>query len=185
MSSFDPRIEVEKSHEKVTVSIQAYRDSSKQTLLIIWALLWTSCGVYILYLLFSGSAGQDMRSFLIIYLGFWAYFEYKVIYAYRWRSAGKELIEIGTDRLSITRLIGNRGIPRHYSLDYIKNVRIFEDTSGGFIKTMNDSYWVVSGDRLAFDFQGKLITFAMQIPESDASALASLIKHEVTTRRKD
>lgn len=185
MSNIGTRIEVEKNADSVQVTIRAYRENSKQSFLLVWVLFWTACGIYILSQLFGGGLPEDLRTFFIIWGGFWAYFEYKAVYAYRWRNWGKEVIEIRENRMSLWRLVGKRGIPRHYSLDFIKDLRLLEDSSNSFVRTMNNSYWVVGGETIGFDYQGKLVGFGLQLDQKDASALSSLLKHEVRERRQD
>jgi hypothetical protein len=44
---------------------------------------------------------------------------------------------------------------------------------------MNNSYWMIGGEKLAFDYYGKEIKFALQIEESEAKALLKILKTEI------
>jgi hypothetical protein len=128
---------------------------------------------------------ENFTTFLIVWTGFWFYFEYKVIYAFRWRKWGKEVLRLTEGKLSVHRQIGKRGMPRHYALDYIKNVRLFKDNSNSFFKVMNNSYWVVSGETLAFDYQGKTVVFGLELNDADAQAFCKWLKYNIDQRKAD
>ena len=176
------RIIIENKPELFRLTIKAFNDPSKQSLLFAWMLIWTLCGIYLVSQFFVDHEHEDFKTFLIVWAGFWLYFEYKVVYAFRWRKSGEEVIQIKDNRLAICRQIADRGLFKYYSLDYIKDFRMFNDGNNGFIKSMNDSYWIVSGEKLAFEYQGRTIVFGMQLNEKDASALHRTLKYEIKNR---
>jgi hypothetical protein len=66
-----------------------------------------------------------------------------------------------------------------YEFDFMKNFRLTERKENSFLESLNDSYWTIAGERLAFDYSGKEIKFGIQLNEEDASALYKLIKNKM------
>ena len=153
--------------------------------MFVWVFFWSLAGVYVLSQFFVNPDIEEFKTFLIVWIVFWLYFEYKTVYALRWRKSGKEIIEIKDNKLSITNLIGERGIPRVCLLDHIKNIRLIEENPNNFFASMNKSYWVVSGETITLDYQGKQVNFAMQLDPREAAELCKMLKYEVQNRKED
>jgi len=112
-------------------------------------------------------------------LGFWAYFEYKIFHAYLWRKSGKEKIKIRDKKFLYKRDISGRGKIKSFETDFIKDLRMPEPKENSFSENLNNSYWVIGGEKLAFDYYGKEIKFGIQLEEADAKALLKLIMKEM------
>lgn len=44
---------------------------------------------------------------------------------------------------------------------------------------LNSSYWVIAGERIAFDYYGKEIKLALQVDEEEAEGLYKLLKKKI------
>jgi hypothetical protein len=185
MKKGSTHLNIEEDSEQAVLTIPAVNKADKQSWLFAWVILWTFCGLVMFYQYTVEHADENFITFLIIWTGFWFYFEYKVVYAYRWRKFGKEIITFKGEHLTLLRLVGKRGIPRSYHLEYIKNVRLFDSGANSFFKVMNDSYWIISGEQLAFDYQGKTIVFGLELSERDAKAAYKWLTNQLTSRKKD
>ena len=85
------RISYTETNDELKIKIKALLDEKKQQLLLIWIVLFSICGI----LLFSQIFGDYEKTTLLffgVYMAFWLFFEFKVIYAYRWRKYGVEEI---------------------------------------------------------------------------------------------
>lgn len=171
------RITVEKKPE-TEISIKAYFDSQKQFLLSLWLILWSAAGIGIISQFFT-PISSDLTIYLIVWLGFWAYFEYKVIYAYRWRKYGVEKLFFDEESLMISREIAGRAIPAGYIKANIKNVRLYKPESVSVFIALSQSYWSPGDPKLVFDYQGMEVYFGLELSDQEAKRLVDLIKKEL------
>jgi hypothetical protein len=177
MEYIGKRISCKRKENELSIIILSTADKIKKTLLFIWFFLWTLSGVIVITQYFK-IQDQDTRVAIIVWMGFWAYFEYRIFKAYLWRSSGMEKIKIREGKLFYKRDIGGKGKINVYENDFIKDLRLVE-SKGDFMDSINDSYWVIAGEKLAFDYYGKEIKFALQLDEADSKALLKLIQKEI------
>ena len=90
------RITIEKKDEGLLIKISAFKNEAKQKQLTVWLLAWTFCGLVIASQLFI-EADSSTKRFIMIFLVFWLYFEWKIVKVYRWRIAGEEQFLITDD----------------------------------------------------------------------------------------
>ncbi len=169
------RIEIIEN-EKLEIRIKPFYSESKQNLLIIWMILWTAAGLGIISQFFVPQA-EGFTTYLIVWLAFWLYFEYKVIYAFRWRKYGLERIIVSEESLSISREISGRSIPSRYEVDFIKNLKKREVKESNFIYAMSKAYWNPGNENIEFLHKGKEVYFGLELEDQDAKrVIAKLSK---------
>jgi hypothetical protein len=166
-----------KDNGETSIVILSTSDKTKKLLLFIWFVLWTLSGV-IVFTQYFMLKDQQTRAAIIVWLGFWAYFEYKSYKAMMWRYSGMEKIKLRERKLFYKRDVGGRGKIKVYEFDYIKDLRVIEPKEG-FFESVNNSYWVIAGEKLAFDYYGKEIRLGIQLEEADAKALHKLIRNKI------
>ena len=164
------RITQEKKEEGTLIKIKAYRDESKQKNLTVWLVFWTFCGIAIGSQLFV-EGNKEMKTFITVYIAFWAYFEYTVIKAFKWRQNGEEQFLITDDYVHYGRTYNNRGFLKPHRKDLVNTVRVIDEEVGTFAKIFGSSYWVVGCERLAFTAGGKVIPFGMQLTDKEVKQL--------------
>ncbi|MGE0561148.1 MAG: hypothetical protein AB7O47_04985 [Flavobacteriales bacterium] len=164
------RIQIKYQDNKIEITIKALKDSSKQKMLLGWIVLFSVCGLVIISQFFY-DYDKSSKLFFAVYLAFWIFFEFKVIYAYRWRNAGIERITIDSKQIEFVKEIGKRGMTQIVELDELNNLRLFEPEEPGFVKTMNSSYWNINKYTLAFDYQNKPFPFAIDLDKNEAKKL--------------
>ncbi len=113
---------------------------------------------------------------IIVWMGFWAYFEYKAFKAFLWRKYGVEKIKLHEGKLFYKRDVAGRGKVKVFDAEFIKDLRILEAKENSFLENVNNSYWVVGGEKIAFDHYGKEIKIGIQLEKQDADELIKLIK---------
>lgn len=166
------------NEQEKEISIDSFVESSKQNLLTIWLFLWSLAGIGIISQFFSPIT-EGLTIYLVVWLAFWAYFEFKVIYAYRWRRFGKEVIKVEEEWISINRVIAGRGIPQKYELSWMKNLRLNDNKKSSFFTAMSQSYWSPGNEQLTFDHKGREIFFGMELSESESKFLLKTLKQMI------
>ena len=173
------RLTINKTENELEITIKSLKIPSKQNILLLWIVLFSLCGLAIATQFFFGY-DKSTNLFFAVYLAFWFFFEFKVIYAYRWRRAGREIIKINSTTIEIIKEIGKRGISQNINPNEVKKIIMFEPEESGFIKAMNSSYWHINKYKLAFEYNGKPIPFGIDLEKHDAKKLQKEIQQFIT-----
>ena len=169
------RITIDQEKDKLSVTIKAFREDNKQKMLMLWIVLFSICGLAIFSQFFE-AYDPGTKVFFGVYIAFWLFFEFKVIYAYRWRTYGLEYITIEQEEVLLTKQIGKRGVTQKYSRSDIRNLRLFENSDTGFFKSMNDSYWNINKYTLVFDVHNRFVPFGIDLTKKQATDLLKLVQ---------
>jgi|ERR1019366_1047260 hypothetical protein len=181
MDYIGKRISIQRKEDELSIVILSFQNKVKNIFLFIWILLWSLSGMIVLTQYFL-LIDADTKTAIIVWMGFWIYFEYKIVKAYRWRRSGKEIIKIREGKLFYKRDVSGKGKIKNYVIDFIKDLRLIEPQSNSFFKNLTDSYWVIANEKLVFDYYGTEIKFGIQLDEADAKALLKLIKNKIGSR---
>lgn len=174
MEYIGERISIKRIETETSIVILSTVDKIKKKLLIAWFTLWTICGIIVFTQYFT-ITDEQTKVAVLVWLGFWAYFEYKTFSAVMWRSFGVEKIKLRDRKLFYKKDIRGKGKIKVYEFDFMKEFRVIESKENSFYENLNNSYWVIAGEKLAFDYYGKEIKFGIQLNEADAKALFKLI----------
>lgn len=178
MDYIGKKISVLKKDNEISIVILASsKEKIKLNAFFLWVVAWTVCGLFMTGQLLS-VPDYNLKAYLLGWLGFWAYFEFKSVKAYLWRKGGVEKIKIREGTLFIKREIAKKGKIEAYRTEFINNFRIIK-LENNWIKTLSNSYWVMGGERLAFDYYGRTIKLALQLSDMEAEKLFNLIKSEI------
>ncbi|MFL5763284.1 MAG: hypothetical protein ACJ77K_05025 [Bacteroidia bacterium] len=161
----------------VILSTTGKQDKVKKIIFFLAFVLWTLSGIVVLTQYFL-LRDQQQRVMIIVWMGFWAYFEYRIFKGMMWRNSGMEKIRLKERKLYYKRDVGGRGKISIYDFDFIKDLRVIEPKEG-FFEQMNDSYWVISGEKIAFDYYGKEVKLGIQLEPEDAKALHKLVRSKM------
>ncbi|PCJ27366.1 MAG: hypothetical protein COA97_03610 [Flavobacteriales bacterium] len=169
------RIQIIKGDERLEIIVKAFYDDTKQKILLAWIVLFSLCGLAILSQFFQDyDAGTKV--FFGIYVAFWFFFEFKVIYAYRWRKYGEEKIIVENSQFSLIKTIGSRGVTQRFNIDEIKKIDFYKDANGGFVKSMNTSYWNINKYHLVLTLDKSIIPFAIDIETKEAKRILNELR---------
>ncbi|MFY9309147.1 MAG: hypothetical protein WAQ28_08900 [Bacteroidia bacterium] len=174
MEYIGKRISIKRTEEGLSIVILALADKLKNRLLLAWLVLWTLAGMIVFSQYFT-ITDPNTKIAVIVWMGFWFYFEFKITNAWLWRRSGKEVLKIRNNKLEYKRDVSGRGKIQSYSADFIKEIRLLEPKES-FLESLNNSYWVIAGEKLAFDYYGKEIKLGLQLDDTDAKALLKVIK---------
>ena len=171
----DNRINITKEKNKLEIVIKAFYDHKKQQMLLVWIILFSLCGLAIVSQFFENYDAQT-KVFFGVYVAFWLFFEFKVIYAYRWRKQGEEKIILENGQLSLIKTIGKRGVTQQYNLSEIKKVDFYKNDGAGFVKSMNTSYWNINKYHLMLQLEKTIVPFAIDITNKEAKNILNEIR---------
>lgn len=190
------RISTEDHADSTTIIILPKIQRWKEWLLTLWVVGFTFIGAVMIYLLLGGIYSlqvvgdniEDIRDqqlvYLIVFLGFWAYFEYKVVKALLWYKFGKELVKIDRDALWIKRSVLSYGKSHQYFFENIKNFHQIKHDDTGFAQFFENAYWSLGTDALAFDYFTKGKSFGRKLDEKTAKLLMRFMDDRIKTLRK-
>jgi hypothetical protein len=176
MKVIGDRISILKKEKLLSIVILPTTDKKKLGLMFLWILAWSVCGVIVLMNYFN-LREQNQKLFIIIFLSFWAYYEYKIMRAFTWKKWGKEKIWIQNDILHYQREINGKGKVKEYNKDLINGLKIIDVDAANFSDQINQSFWIKGGERLEFNYQAKVVRFAMQIKDEETRTLFNEIKN--------
>ena len=172
------RILVKESPEEFEITISGKIPQNQFVVLSVWLVLWTIAGLYVLTQLFAPQP-NEVRIFIFVWLIFWVYFEYKVATAWLWRKYGREIFRIQKDNTELRFELAKGGKSNEFRTSEIEKISNLEPQKGLFIKNYFSSYWVVGGETIAIQYQGKLYLFGRQISQQDADLLIRKIKNRL------
>ena len=190
------RISTEDHSDYTTIIIFPKLQRWKEWLLTLWVVGFTFIGAVMIYLLMGGIYTLNVVSdnveniydqqlvYLIVFLGFWAYFEFKTVKALLWYKFGKELIRIDRDALSIKRSILSYGKSHRYFFENIKNFHQPKNDDTNFAQFFENAYWSLGTDALAFDYFTKGKSFGRKLDEKTARLLMRYMDDRIKFLRK-
>ncbi len=172
------RISIKSSENEISIVIISLKEKTKNILLTIYLFLWSISGI-IVFSQYLTVSDPNTKLAMLLWMAFWAYFEYKIFKAYMWRKFGVEKIKLRNGSFLYKRDRAGKGKIITFEFDFIKELRYVEPKENSFFENINNSYWVIAGERLAFDYYGREIKFGIQLDEADAKALLKLINKEI------
>ncbi len=185
MEFISERISVERKDDGLSVVISARLPRSKEAMLIAWFVAWLACGVYIMTELGQMPAGR-MRSFFIAFLAFWTWFALRIGRVVLWRLKGFELLRVKGGVFTIKDSILGYGRANEYFTANIQRFGPIAIDERSWKWQLNDSFWVIGGERLGFEHLGKKVAFGKGLTKEEALRLVpALDKALRTSRRKD
>lgn len=173
------QISCSERNNSFTLVIAARNERWKEALLLAWVLAWTTSGVFFMLELGRGDISREMRIALVVFLFFWAYFEIKTVRALFWRLWGFEQIRFTPGQLTYKRSIKGYGKRYDYFLDNIDGFKRTDIAPRSFVAAMEDSFWVVGGERIYFEHLNRKQGLAMQLSEEDSKKLIQLLNQQL------
>jgi hypothetical protein len=172
------RISCEDRVTELTIRIKMKRMAWPSAFLPIWLAGWTLGGVFVIYMLISGKAGEAAW-FLLIWIAFWAVAEAFAGYTWLWMAFGAEVLWTDRDRLTIRRELFGRGRVHTYGVRGVSRLRAagqFGAAMSPFSHSWSAAWaqWGLTGGNVAFEHEGKTVRFGIWLEEDEA--------HEVVER---
>ncbi|MHB8258719.1 MAG: hypothetical protein ACYDCN_00260 [Bacteroidia bacterium] len=169
------RISTLKAHGVSSFVIIPTATNWKLHLLFIWLLLWTVSGIIVAGNYFT-LTNTNTKIMIVVWLGFWAYFEFRIGRSFIFKKFGKEKIWIKQGKLTYWRDIAGRGKQIAFDKDLIKDLQLIEKNKRDFFQFMNESFWVMGGESISFGYGAKTYRLGVQLNEEDAKELLKQLR---------
>ena len=140
----------------------------------IWLAGWTYAGAMIFWGVIAGQI-KDIW-FLATWPCFWLLSELLALYVFLWVLVGYELITVTPGIIIIKRSIFGCGPSKEYPIPKITNLRASEFYATFFSWSYNMAFWGLTGGTVAFDYEGELKRFGINLNENDAKQLVKTMK---------
>ena len=88
-----------------------------------------------------------------------------------WRKSGKEILVFKKGEMTLQNAFGNRGKKEKFKLEEIKQLGIVKQDENSFFYFLDDSFWIMGGERLGFVYNRSKIRFGKQLNPRDAQTL--------------
>ncbi|WP_027418377.1 hypothetical protein [Crocinitomix catalasitica] len=185
------RVSFEDDNNITTIIIRPLRVWWKEMLLTLWVLGFTFVGLVMIYLVFTGFASLNYQGevdqetidnqliYGIVFIAFWAYFEFKVLKSLLWYRFGKELIKINETDMSIKKSIFSYGKASRFLFQNIKNFSQRKDENTSFGAYFENAFWALGTDALVFDYFKKTKSFGRRLDANSSRLLLRLIDDRV------
>lgn len=164
------RIQIERSKEELKISITQQIERWQEALLYTWILAWTFCGGTFIFYALTAQVSSE-RIFFGVCSGLWAYFFYRITKVLFWRKMGKEIIVFSKGKMQLQMAFGTRGKKENFDLSKITQLGLVKQDSNSFFYFLDDSFWIMGGDRLGFSHKGVKYRFGKQLSLKDAQQL--------------
>ncbi len=178
------RISFIEDKKRTTIVIYPQEASWVKGLMGAWFAMWIMIGAIIIWSYFTFNLSSKENVILFVFMFFWAYYAIKVSRAFFWLLWGKELIKIDEAALHYKKSIRNYGRSHPYFFENIKKIAVFQSKEKSFQSVWENSPWIRGGERIDFEYQGRIIRFARKLEEKEAKLLFQLITKKIEERLK-
>lgn len=144
-----------------------------------WVSMWITLGAIVIWAYFALKLTEQETIIVFIFLAFWVYYAFKVIKSWFWLMWGKELIKMDEAALSYKRSVRKYGKSVSYLLENISHMRVHKLEKKSSQSAWEKSPWIVGGERLEFDYMGKVVKMGRKLDEKDAELLFKLITKRI------
>jgi hypothetical protein len=182
MEFISERVSIDRTEGRFSVVISPRLSPLKRNLLVLWLLLWTLCGAYIFYARTEMPEGSAQRQYFLAFLAFWAYFELRMLRVVLWRLKGFELWRVKDGRLTVKDSILGLGSANHYFIENIKQLGFLQIDLSSFKWQLNESPWVIGGERIGFEHLGKKVVIGKGLHNEEAKQLVLELKRAMKAR---
>lgn len=175
MKIISERVSIVSNDKVFSLVILPTVEKRKLWILFFWLFAWTICGI-IVFANYFQLTNKDAKLFILIYMSFWFYFEYKIARAFLWKKFGKEKLWIRGGTLYYQREVSGRGKIKEFDLNLVSGLKLIEVSTTSFADNINQSFWVKGGERIEFECQNKVIRLGMQLNDKEAKEIIKDIK---------
>lgn len=184
MKYIGSRISINEAKDKTTIVILPHQSAWTNAAMGMWLAMWYAVGGTVIWSLFQLKLTEQERIILYIFLVFWLYYAARITYTFLWVLKGKEWMKIDGTRLTIKKSVGTFGKAKEYFFENIRQFSVHQPEKGSIQAVWEASPWISGGDRMQFDYFGKLIRFGRKLDESEAKQLFVFLDKQIKERLK-
>lgn len=169
------RISVRKDKKQLSIEITQQVERWQESLLIVWLAAWAFCGAVFIYYAVTATANTD-RIFFLISSSLWLFFFIRITKVFLWRKFGREILNFSEGKLSLKNSFGKRGRQEVFNYQHIAKLGLVTKDPTSFLAFLDDSFWIIGGDRVGFNYSGQKVRFGKQLAVRDAELLIRVIE---------
>ena len=183
MEFISERVSLEHRPDGVSVVITARLPRVQEALLVTWFAAWCVIGVFYAYETVHLPAGEK-RSFYLLFMLGWAWIAFRIGRVVLWRLKGFELLRIKGGVFTIKNSVLGYGRARDHFVENIKQFGLLEVDETSWKWQLNDSFWVIGGERVGFEHVGKKVAIGKGLTREEAERVAQLLERALKAVRK-
>ncbi len=176
------RISFVDDKQKLTIVIYPESPAFIKAAMGAWVGMWYAIGATVIWAFATLEMTDQESVILVVFMTFWTYYAFRVTRSFLWLLWGKELLKLDEVSLSYKRSIKSYGRAVPYFLENISKMRMFQPKERSLQAAWEKSPWVGGGERLEFDYKGKVIRFGRKLDEKDAELLFRLLAKRIDER---
>lgn len=178
------RISYNDENSKTTFIVTPETPTFIKMLMGAWFFMWFSIGITVIWAYFALKLTKQEQLMLVVFIVFWAYYFIRVGRAFLWIMYGSEFMKIDKISMTIKPSIKHYGKAKEYYLENIKKVRLSVPKERSLQASWEESPWVRGGERIEFDYQGKIVRFGRKLNPQDAKLLFQIITKRIEDHLK-
>ncbi len=163
------RIAVTRTRNALRIVIGQRVERWQEALLLAWVAAWLFCGIVFIREMLLASGG--MRIFLVIANSLWLFLLVRIGKVLLWRLGGNEIITFEKGRVTLQNAVWKRGKTESFLMTNIFKPGIVKRDSTNFFAFLDNSFWILGGDRCGFSYSGRKIVFGKQLDMREAESL--------------
>lgn len=144
-----------------------------------WVAMWYVIGASVIWYYFTFEMPEDQTIVVYVFLAFWAYYALTVTRSFFWLLWGKELIKINEASLTYKKSVKNYGKAVSYYFENIKKISLSHPKEKSLQAAWEASPWVRGGERIEFEYMGKIVRFGRKLEEKEAKLLFNVITKRI------
>jgi hypothetical protein len=169
------RIVVKRNHREIIIEISQRVKRWQETLMLLWLIAWTFCGIVFLYHAFAGN-NRSEQIFFIICSSVFLFFFVRIGKVFLWRIKGREIISISNGKIQLQNAFGSRGKKEIFLFENIFKLGIIKRDPTSFLGFLDESFWVIGGERVGFSYAGQKIRLGKQLSPKDSELLIRVLE---------
>ena len=178
------RISFVDEKDKTTIVIYPDAEGWVKAVMGAWVGMWLCIGGVVMWSFTALELTGQEKIILAIFLTFWGYYALRVTRTWFWLIWGKELIKIDEVALSYKKSVRKIGAARAYYIENISKIRLHQPKEKSIQTAWEKSPWIVGGERIEFDYMGKLIKLGRKLNEKDSKQLFRFITKKIEIQLK-
>ena len=184
MKSIGERISIKSSAEQATIVISSTIASWKEALMAAWLVCWLICLGFFFAETFKPQPNQQLIILFVIIV-FMIYYALRIGKAFAWRRVGMEYIKLTDEALTYKRSIRKFGKAHVFYLENIQDLAIVTKEDGSITKALENSFWVLGGERISFKYFDRTIRIGIQLSDNDAEEFAKWLNQRIKKRLRN
>ncbi|MCO5259250.1 MAG: hypothetical protein M9916_03820 [Crocinitomicaceae bacterium] len=178
------RISVVDDKNKTTIIIYPEKRPLITGLMGAWIFMWYGIGITIMWSFFALNLSENEKVMIFVFMTFWLYYAYRVTKSFFWLMWGTENLKIDSIGLTIKNAIGKAGRANVYYIENIKKIRLEIPKDRSIQNAWESSPWINGGERIFFDYMGKIKKMGRKLPEKEVTLLFNLITKRIEEHLK-